>query len=168
MSAADQATGSSPLTRGKLKRALSKVFIKGLIPAHAGKTPRFISRPPRFRAHPRSRGENKLQEALKANAAGSSPLTRGKRREPGAGHGRRGLIPAHAGKTRPMGYSPQSSRAHPRSRGENGQTSAAYFAAKGSSPLTRGKPFPARLRTSTQRLIPAHAGKTALTIPDHE
>ena len=33
--------------------------------------------------------------------------------------------------------------------------------APGSSPLTRGKPMPARLRIAVLRLIPAHAGKTA-------
>ena len=91
--------GSSPLTRGK---RLSASLLTGrwrLIPAHAGKTPR-LSRPPRKpRAHPRSRGENLAPRSPRADAAGSSPLTRGKpHREPGGNRTCR-LIPAHAGKT---------------------------------------------------------------------
>ena len=54
-----------------------------------------------------------------------------------------------------------NARAHPRSRGEN--TTAALIGAltPGSSPLTRGKPLAARTRAGLERLIPAHAGKTA-------
>ena len=50
-----------------------------LIPAHAGKTTALIAYSTQAEAHPRSRGEN-ASEALYAKlAAGSSPLTRGKR-----------------------------------------------------------------------------------------
>ena len=53
--------------------------------------------------------------------------------------------------------------AHPRSRGENGQSVGKDLANSGSSPLTRGK-RPEFSDTRTQRgLIPAHAGKT---LPD--
>ena len=50
--------GSSPLTRGKLDQRRTTARLRGLIPAHAGKTtfaPICVSAP---RAHPRSRGEN--------------------------------------------------------------------------------------------------------------
>ncbi|ERH20995.1 hypothetical protein HMPREF1980_02433, partial [Actinomyces sp. oral taxon 172 str. F0311] len=70
---------------------------------------------------------------------GSSPLTRGKR---GARDHRRvqaGLIPAHAGKTARGSPGARSSRAHPRSRGENTVTSVRSTLPSGSSPLTRGK-----------------------------
>ena len=75
-------------------------------------------------------------------------------------HRRRRLIPAHAGKTR-AGYSLRhTSRAHPRSRGENRFASKSDNVQSGSSPLTRGKrAFPQPTRTQ-HRLIPAHAGKT--------
>ena len=71
---------------------------------------------------------------------GSSPLTRGKPadREPPAD--RVGLIPAHAGKTRPP------------TRGR--------LRDHGSSPLTRGKRGRRLFRQSRRGLIPAHAGKT--------
>ena len=71
--------GSSPLTRGK--RRLDQVDQPRwrLIPAHAGKTPRRPSATSGPRAHPRSRGENKLHAGDEVREDGSSPLTRGKR-----------------------------------------------------------------------------------------
>ena len=50
--------GSSPLTRGKLLLDPEEVAVKGLIPAHAGKTTSLSASPTTRRAHPRSRGEN--------------------------------------------------------------------------------------------------------------
>ena len=70
--------GSSPLTRGKLGHCASLAWTIGLIPAHAGKT---LSPRPRRRssgAHPRSRGENRVERVVRRGGLGSSPLTRGK------------------------------------------------------------------------------------------
>ena len=50
--------GSSPLTRGKLVAQGRERVVRGLIPAHAGKTSRTRPRARCARAHPRSRGEN--------------------------------------------------------------------------------------------------------------
>ena len=50
--------GSSPLTRGKPVRVNRDRAVLGLIPAHAGKTPRSSLTSSPGRAHPRSRGEN--------------------------------------------------------------------------------------------------------------
>ena len=50
--------------------------------------------------------------------------------------------------------------AHPRSRGENPQSVVAIQRARGSSPLTRGKPPRVLAHTASDGLIPAHAGKT--------
>ena len=91
--------GSSPLTRRKRDVINGRADRVRLIPAHAEKT----THPPHptscLAAHPRSRGENRIGQLPRRSAAGSSPLTRGKR-------GRRkllgrspGIIPAHAGKT---------------------------------------------------------------------
>ena len=152
--------GSSPLTRGKLAAELGLRRGEGLIPAHAGKTPRANTPRPASWAHPRSRGENATVRLIRTVTAGSSPLTRGK-------HGARqrtrrlsGLIPAHAGKT--FAPTPKSihGEAHPRSRGENYLAACLDCGVMGSSPLTRGKPYgpvPACIRGG---LIPAHAGKT--------
>ena len=91
---------------------------------------------------------------------GSSPLTRGKPTSRLSVSETSGLIPAHAGKTRPEWAITLSARAHPRSRGENdaGKTNTTDF--EGSSPLTRGKPTLRVLAGSGMGLIPAHAGKT--------
>ena len=132
-----------------------------LIPAHAGKT-RGASMPCVKRAaHPRSRGENTPCASWTLPSAGSSPLTRGKRRVFRRSVGVRRLIPAHAGKT----SSPQCTRsacaAHPRSRGENCCASLSKDPPTGSSPLTRGKRSRRYQEGFARRLIPAHAGKTA-------
>ena len=153
--------GSSPLTRGKPCFRRSGRQRGRLIPAHAGKTCRSRARPWTRRAHPRSRGENRLSIGAGDRRAGSSPLTRGKRalRSVKGLQGR--LIPAHAGKTTLNGafcYAPQ---AHPRSRGENGVSPPVRSSPIGSSPLTRGKPQQAALAVHALRLIPAHAGKTS-------
>ena len=96
----DRPTGSSPLTRGKLRRACCARIRFGLIPAHAGKTWRLqLARRVRW-AHPRSRGENVRRATSTVCRLGSSPLTRGKHTVAQTRAGTLGLIPAHAGKTR--------------------------------------------------------------------
>ena len=132
----------------------------GLIPAHAGKTLRTESVLSVLRAHPRSRGENHSVLPRLPSADGSSPLTRGKPR--GGQRSRRlpGLIPAHAGKTRSSPPRRIRLPAHPRSRGENIQTTVQTVAGWGSSPLTRGKQDRPRQQEDSPGLIPAHAGKT--------
>ena len=72
--------GSSPLTRGKPEEPHRAVGDGGLIPAHAGKTSSTGAPTARAPAHPRSRGENSERRRFALRAAGSSPLTRGKRR----------------------------------------------------------------------------------------
>ena len=58
--------------------------------------------------------------------------------------------------------------AHPRSRGENRSAISDIRFSLGSSPLTRGKPAQPTRRRVRSRLIPAHAGKTALDFnPNH-
>ena len=131
--------GSSPLTRGKHPSQQPLTGPRGLIPAHAGKTRRW-ARPRRWsRAHPRSRGENRFSVSAGSTLAGSSPLTRGKPRKRGPCERQEGLIPAHAGKTRPWRPVTRPTRAHPRSRGENCKRCETMLRRLGSSPLTRGK-----------------------------
>ena len=134
--------GSSPLTRGKHRPHRIGVRRTGLIPAHAGKT-----HPPR---HPCGAGR------------GSSPLTRGKlecgRQVDACGR----LIPAHAGKTNRWSNRHRTTRAHPRSRGENISAASKASSSPGSSPLTRGKHRRAEGECPGGGLIPAHAGKTRL------
>ena len=91
---------------------------------------------------------------------GSSPLTRGKRRQERISALAARLIPAHAGKTRRPELYRWPPPAHPRSRGENGEAPIERSGRGGSSPLTRGKRPRRRICRPRKRLIPAHAGKT--------
>ena len=152
--------GSSPLTRGKHRKRARLTPRLGLIPAHAGKTSARTRYVRRRWAHPRSRGENRSWTRSAPKTRGSSPLTRGKRRARGPRRRHTGLIPAHAGKTRPIRAMKPKSRAHPRSRGENTASRASPVTPLGSSPLTRGKPRWRHRPPLDWGLIPAHAGKT--------
>ena len=152
--------GSSPLTRGKLGITHPSKPRQRLIPAHAGKTAcSEIHRSSRS-AHPRSRGENRELFRLTFARPGSSPLTRGKHYPTRRLRRRRGLIPAHAGKTNLDHRRDDGDEAHPRSRGENAGTSMEEMGSIGSSPLTRGKRFSGPNDCLYLGLIPAHAGKT--------
>ena len=152
--------GSSPLTRGKHRAQARQFQRRGLIPAHAGKTRLHCGLHVFHGAHPRSRGENWMSWGSSRPTPGSSPLTRGKHSGGLASRRSRGLIPAHAGKTRRATSSLSRHRAHPRSRGENIETFGGASSLSGSSPLTRGKPFCLLGRLRRAGLIPAHAGKT--------
>ena len=154
------ALGSSPLTRGKPCLRDPIPGPRRLIPAHAGKTRRQRSLRTRRPAHPRSRGENLAPGWHPRRSAGSSPLTRGKRRVPRRRILREGLIPAHAGKTMSCHWSATDSPAHPRSRGENACAPTSPARQSGSSPLTRGKLWLLLVQARGAGLIPAHAGKT--------
>ena len=111
--------GSSPLTRGKPAGWQTPAIHTGLIPAHAGKTGRVANPSYPHGAHPRSRGENRRTRSAGPAGVGSSPLTRGKHLDTRAVGDLRGLIPAHAGKTKSSVPASPEQRAHPRSRGEN-------------------------------------------------
>ena len=152
--------GSSPLTRGKHQRRVLPADYRGLIPAHAGKTRSCSSNPPARGAHPRSRGENSSWDHSRTMFRGSSPLTRGKHALATVFATRRGLIPAHAGKTFFSALSAVLIWAHPRSRGENHRCYDPRLGSRGSSPLTRGKRADELAPVNLVRLIPAHAGKT--------
>ena len=153
-------TGSSPLTRGKRFGHLVEVLDAGLIPAHAGKTPKASERPGTHRAHPRSRGENVTGTLVPGVQSGSSPLTRGKLSCGRLGCRLVGLIPAHAGKTARSPCTRAAIWAHPRSRGENRRGPVHVVGEDGSSPLTRGKHIGEAKVQDGLGLIPAHAGKT--------
>ena len=138
---------------------------RGLIPAHAGKTPPYgPSRRP-YGAHPRSRGENRRSRSSASRSYGSSPLTRGKLTPSMSCSTGPRLIPAHAGKTPASFAGVHSGWAHPRSRGENHHHRRGQSVHRGSSPLTRGKHALAVARLDSAGLIPAHAGKTAPRSP---
>ena len=157
------ADGSSPLTRGKPLSVIRIAALPRLIPAHAGKTMCRRASSVVTSAHPRSRGENMTPESDARPNRGSSPLTRGKQASALRMSETARLIPAHAGKTRAPTAQTRTQTAHPRSRGENPTSIPLYLRLAGSSPLTRGKPTCRPVASSREGLIPAHAGKTALS-----
>ena len=160
-STAARRSTAHPRSRGENPRRRDHGLPRpGLIPAHAGKTTFADVMSTTNRAHPRSRGENRVGGDAPACAAGSSPLTRGKRGYPLLHRRLPGLIPAHAGKTDPAPGVLLVDGAHPRSRGENRRLGRRWEGRMGSSPLTRGKRASSLRRGCGSGLIPAHAGKT--------
>ena len=91
--------GSPPRMRGKQSSGASAPESAGITPAHAGKTP--------FRGfssyyswdHPRACGENHRPVIALVVLKGSPPRMRGKRGLDKRDAARRGITPAHAGKT---------------------------------------------------------------------
>ncbi len=160
--------GSSPLTRGKSTPQPPHLVLVGLIPAHAGKMMRAVPGVWIDGAHPRSRGENNVEQDWISFTRGSSPLTRGKFKIECANHVRAGLIPAHAGKICARVISSSVIRAHPRSRGENSRLTISSRPSSGSSPLTRGKSQPMGATQTINGLIPAHAGKISSIRPTRD
>jgi len=69
--------------------------------------------------HPRARGENSWKKPGKNVMRGTSPRTRGKRRQCALNDFTNRNIPAHAGKTRERLFDPFVKGEHPRARGEN-------------------------------------------------
>ena len=92
--------GLIPAHAGKTPACHFQAVLRGLIPAHAGKTRHSGSLVLIWWAHPRACGENEDRRGRLTVYVGSSPRMRGKRRRSSAPRRKRGLIPAHAGKTR--------------------------------------------------------------------
>ena len=133
-------TGSSPHTRGLPNRPLSVDFADGIIPAHAGFTPRTSARRPWWADHPRTRGVYWAAYRPGRWTWGSSPHTRGLRPRLRGAVKDAGIIPAHAGFTRRCVASCAVCRDHPRTRGVYSRPSTGASPAGGSSPHTRGLP----------------------------
>ena len=132
----------------------------GLIPAHAGKTTGALTLETVYRAHPRACGENLVKAFFTLPNMGSSPRMRGKPSFEFQARRRRGLIPAHAGKTGGTASIAPKKWAHPRACGENAHCPWSVVAVVGSSPRMRGKLEGRAKRERGSGLIPAHAGKT--------
>ena len=93
---------------------------------------------------------------------GSSPRMRGKPMQTADKVDEHRIIPAHAGQTRPRPRTPVSPTDHPRACGANGSMTCAFRSCSGSSPRMRGKPAEVEETATGVRIIPAHAGQTAL------
>ena len=130
--------GSSPLTRGTPGSNVRPKDVLRFIPAYAGNSQDTHLVRDLPSVHPRLRGELKKLRLRAAATNGSSPLTRGTRRDeyPVLGHLR--FIPAYAGNSL-LGFYRRSGRTvHPRLRGELIRLTSLCRLNIGSSPLTRG------------------------------
>ncbi len=152
--------GSSPRTRGARAGRRLRAGAHGIIPAHAGSTPRCCSSPPTCRDHPRARGEHQAGTPGDEFAAGSSPRTRGALAGNRTGSTGTGIIPAHAGSTATTPTISRRSWDHPRARGEHAASTSSTTEAEGSSPRTRGAHLTQPHLRAVPGIIPAHAGST--------
>ena len=132
--------GSSPHTRGLLRRRELLVAHRGIIPAHAGFTRRSRDRSAAGPDHPRTRGVYDPATVPARDAMGSSPHTRGLRGHRRVGRPEVRIIPAHAGFTSVTIRTGRSVTDHPRTRGVYRATVYDHLGMSGSSPHTRGLP----------------------------
>ena len=92
-----------------------------ITPAHAGKTLQAYERDINKKDHPRACGENISPHSLSTTSPGSPPRMRGKQGQARRPRDRRGITPAHAGKTVFVDNGRHYIRDHPRACGENEQ-----------------------------------------------
>ena len=111
--------GSSPHTRGALRRGGVLVDFAGIIPAYAGSTESGPTEVLAARDHPRIRGEHRRRHRLRRHRGGSSPHTRGAPLDRERRLRRARIIPAYAGSTTKTFSPPRAARDHPRIRGEH-------------------------------------------------
>ncbi len=158
--------GSSPRMRGTRAHPSRPERCSRFIPAHAGNT-FFRSLAIRQRpVHPRACGEHAGRAAACTISSGSSPRMRGTRRSQEWMDTDGRFIPAHAGNTPSISAWVSSTPVHPRACGEHFATIARTRPVLGSSPRMRGTLLHLEQRTGDLRFIPAHAGNTAVIIPN--
>ena len=132
----------------------------GITPAHAGKTRPSLRQRPSSWDHPRACGENSSPQPRSSRGGGSPPRMRGKRSCRQSPTARRGITPAHAGKTALRNQDRRAVGDHPRACGENTIPAAHYHRAAGSPPRMRGKHSHHEAHHLSRGITPAHAGKT--------
>ena len=140
--------GSSPHTRGARQRPAHTEHGHGIIPAYAGSTLSGVRAASRGGDHPRIRGEHSCFSWPCVSCRGSSPHTRGAQDHPRHPCREIGIIPAYAGSTTADGPTAASTRDHPRIRGEHSRARWRSNGGRGSSPHTRGAPWPPTDSTS--------------------
>ena len=153
-------SGRSPRARGRPICKSSASSISRSIPACAGETLCRLLSPQQCWVDPRVRGGDTSAYARDPHLAGRSPRARGRLAALAAAYPGVGSIPACAGETAPIWFTPCKLKVDPRVRG--GDASAYGHAAfsMGRSPRARGRRSNQRRPTSGVGSIPACAGET--------
>ena len=165
--------GSSPRVRGKPGAGLEISFIRRIIPARAGQTPRSKGILDPKSDHPRACGANPDSSWTRRSPFGSSPRVRGKPAHGVMVEAELRIIPARAGQTPGCRCPPVRRSDHPRACGANQVHSVFFPSQVGSSPRVRGKPGAGLEISFIRRIIPARAGQTwradasTTACPDH-
>ena len=148
--------------RGSPRSGKRAAVRAGIIPAHAGLTPKSCPFKCHGWDHPRACGAHILYESLIVYGLGSSPRMRGSRLASALPRTSAGIIPAHAGLTRPTAALAVAHRDHPRACGAHVRPILSLNSRWGSSPRMRGSPTCLRIAVRAGGIIPAHAGLTAV------
>ena len=146
--------------RGKVCGNLKYITRPRITPAHAGKRSQRRMTAKSKRDHPRPCGEKWLCWLTRSLSVGSPPPMRGKAPPASAPLCRRGITPAHAGKSHVSICLQFCLRDHPRPCGEKPSTALLASLLVGSPPPMRGKGLSVTLRCAHSRITPAHAGKS--------
>ena len=134
-----------------------------IIPAHAGQTTATRCPCESPADHPRACGANLTADDAHASTAGSSPRMRGKHLFDAFRVRGGRIIPAHAGQTMRCARLGRVMKDHPRACGANLASRRFHHGLSGSSPRMRGKHDRYGHAVAQRRIIPAHAGQTALS-----
>ena len=154
-----EALGPSPRVRGSRHADAPACHGQGSIPACAGKPRQLVLDLRRQGVHPRVCGEASDDFSIDSDLSGPSPRVRGSLVRRSAEPGRRGSIPACAGKP---GVAPAGSRqpwVHPRVCGEAVFSRSGPRVNPGPSPRVRGSRVRSKPCVQGARSIPACAGK---------
>ena len=154
--------GSPPRMRGKAQCMLYLHQGHGITPAHAGKSLWGCAYGDGSADHPRACGEKQKQKARLAAGLGSPPRMRGKGCWNVQIPCRKGITPAHAGKSILGAPLMLVLRDHPRACGEKPCSIDCTEASRGSPPRMRGKGKLLHAKLSALGITPAHAGKSHL------
>ena len=131
--------GSPPHMRGKENIRINTASEARITPAHAGKSDRHRPHPRRTEDHPRTCGEKPALNPAAASALGSPPHMRGKERLSMKVLSRKGITPAHAGKSIRIVVTLKQLEDHPRTCGEKPLRFGTLTRNRGSPPHMRGK-----------------------------
>ena len=160
------ARGQSPRVRGNLGGSVEFAGDPGSIPAGAGKPCRATRRTAGTRVNPRGCGETRRLFVKPWIAKGQSPRVRGNLHRPHSSPGRRGSIPAGAGKPSSRSARRPGTRVNPRGCGETVGVRFTCTRNSGQSPRVRGNRSINPLPPPASGSIPAGAGKPVL--PDSD